>query len=73
VEAARDAVLRLSAEERLALIERLWESVLDERGDDLPVTPEIEAEVDRRLAAHRRAPNELLSWSEIQRQVREGE
>jgi hypothetical protein len=47
--------------------------VLDERGDDLPVTPEIEAEVDRRLAAHRRAPNELLSWSEIQRQVREGE
>jgi putative addiction module component (TIGR02574 family) len=73
VEAAEDVVLRLSAEERLHLIERLWESVVDERGDRLAITPEIETELDHRLAAHRRAPHESLSWSEIQRRVRDGE
>jgi putative addiction module component (TIGR02574 family) len=72
VEATEDAALRLSADERLRLIERLWDSVVDERGDQLELSPEIQAELDRRLAAHRRAPNETLSWSEIQRLVREG-
>jgi putative addiction module component (TIGR02574 family) len=72
VEAAEDAALRLSADERLRLIERLWESVVDERGDQLAVTSEMHAELDRRLAAHRRAPDESLSWSEIQRLVRDG-
>jgi putative addiction module component (TIGR02574 family) len=72
VEATEDAALRLSPDERLRLIERLWESVVDERGDQLEVSPELQAELDRRLAAHRRAPDETLSWSEIQRLVREG-
>jgi putative addiction module component (TIGR02574 family) len=60
---------RLSIDERLRLIERLWESVVDERGDRLEVSAEIAAELDGRLAAHRRAPDETLSWFEIQRRL----
>jgi putative addiction module component (TIGR02574 family) len=67
VKTAEEAALRLSIEDRLALIERLWESIEDERADQLEVSPEVKAELDRRLAAHRRAPHESLSWSEIQR------
>ncbi len=73
MQAAEDAALRLSAERRLRLIERLWESMVDDCGDQLPVTPEIRDEVERRLLAHQRAPHETLSWAEIQRLVREGE
>ena len=37
----------LSPQERLELIGRLWDSLDDE---DVPLTPEQEAELDRRLA-----------------------
>ena len=52
------------------LIEKLWDSLVEERGDQLEVTPEIRAELDRRSAAHRRAPDATLSWAEVKRQVR---
>ena len=68
-----EEVLRLSAEERLRLIEKLWDSLVDEHGEQLEVSAAIKAELDRRLAAHERAPGELLSWSEIRQQLRDVE
>ena len=71
MDAAQAAALSLSPDERLRLIEQLWDSLVDERGNTLALSPEIRAELDQRLDAHRANPNETLSWSEIQRRVRD--
>jgi len=42
---------RLSTDERLDLIEQLWDSLSDEERDSLPLTAEQEKELDRRLDA----------------------
>jgi putative addiction module component (TIGR02574 family) len=52
-------------DERLALIEALWNSIVDQHGDELPVTPAQRAILDRRLAAHEAAPDESLPWDEV--------
>lgn len=44
----------LSDEERLALIEELWESLDENRRDAIPLTPDQEAELGRRLEAYER-------------------
>lgn len=44
----------LSDGERLALIEELWESLDESRRDAIPLTPDQEAELARRLEAHER-------------------
>lgn len=58
----------LSPEERLVLIERLWDSLSP---DQVGLTPAQRAELDRRLddlAAH---PEDTVSWEEAQRRIRE--
>jgi putative addiction module component (TIGR02574 family) len=42
-------VRQLSPEERLDLIEQLWDSLSDEERNALPLTSEQERELDRRL------------------------
>ena len=69
MDAAQNAALALGPDERLRLIEQLWDSLVHERGNTLAMSPEIRAELDRRLDAHHANPNETLSWSEIQRRV----
>ncbi len=59
------ALLALSSAERLRLIEALWESLVDEQGDALALSPEIAAELDLRLAEHRRDPDETLTWGQV--------
>ncbi len=52
----------LSLDERLDLIEQLWESLSDEERDSLPLTVEQEQELDRRLdALEKEGPVGLLS------------
>lgn len=70
MEAAERAALQLSAEQRLRLIELLWDSFVDEAGDELEVAPEVAAELDRRLEAHRRAPEDVLTWEQLVSRVR---
>lgn len=70
--AAEEAALQLSREERLRLIEKLWESLTDEEDEqlELHVPAEVRAELDRRLAAYRENPDDTLSWDEVKRRVR---
>jgi putative addiction module component (TIGR02574 family) len=59
-----DTVKRLPLAERIELVEALWESITQE-GYEPPLTPEQAAELDRRLEAHRRNPNDVVSWESI--------
>jgi putative addiction module component (TIGR02574 family) len=54
----------LPLEQRIELIDALWESVAEE-GYEPPLTPAQAAELDRRLAAHHREPDAVISWESI--------
>ena len=45
---------RLSVEEKLRLVEEIWDSI----GDDLPIPEWHRQELDRRLAAHDANPDD---------------
>jgi putative addiction module component (TIGR02574 family) len=55
---------QLGVDERLALIEALWDSI---SGDEsaIPVTEAQRAELDRRLADHEANPDDVVPWDEV--------
>ena len=55
---------RLNVEERLALVEEIWESIAAEP-DALPLSDSQRAELDRRLADHEAHPEAVVSWAEV--------
>jgi putative addiction module component (TIGR02574 family) len=53
---------RLGVEERLALIEELWESI---SGAEVPLTDAQRDELDRRLAEHEANPDDVVPWEDV--------
>ena len=61
-----EALRHLSVAERLQLVEDLWDSIAQDAPDEaLPVTPELAAELERRLAEHERDPGSAVPWEEV--------
>ena len=54
--------------DQIELIDALWESI-SQKGYEPPLTPSQAAELDRRLEAHRRNPEDVLSWESIKQEV----
>lgn len=66
-------LLKLPAGERAELAMALWESLSDrERESELELTPEQEAELDRRWADHLANPESAIPWNEVRRKLRDG-
>jgi putative addiction module component (TIGR02574 family) len=61
---------RMSPEERLRLIEVLWES-LRKSPESLPLTNGQREELDRRLDELDRGETDTIPWEEVQRRLRE--
>jgi putative addiction module component (TIGR02574 family) len=57
-------VRNLPLADRIELIDLLWESIA-EQGYEPPLTAEQAEELDRRLEAHRRNPDDVVSWDSI--------
>ena len=59
----------LPVADRLRVVESLWDSI----GTDtpVPVSPEQRAEINRRIDAHERNPDELLTWNDVLDQLRD--
>ncbi len=55
---------QLDVDERLALIEALWDSISADESA-IPLTDAQRAELDRRLADHEANPNDVVSWDEV--------
>ena len=54
---------RLSVAERIQLVEDLWDTIVeDSPADAFPITPELAAELDRRLAEHEADPSTAIPW-----------
>lgn len=59
----------LSPEERLILLERLWDS-LTVNPESVPLSPAQRAELDRRLDEMDRGDVAGIPWDEVLRQIR---
>ena len=59
-----DQILNLSVEERIQLVEAIWDSIAD-HPESLAVTEAQRAELDRRLAAHHKDPGATRPWSQV--------
>lgn len=55
---------RLGIEERLTLIEELWDSIAVDSAE-VPLTEAQRTELDRRIAEHEATPDDFASWEEI--------
>ncbi len=66
-------LLRLPASQRVEIVMALWENLSEvERGAELALTPEQEAELDRRLAEHVADPGPAIPWDEVRRKLAGG-
>ena len=62
-------LLKLPAEEKLRLLELLWES-LSASASALPLSDAHHAAIDEALAEHRRAPDDVLTLEQVLSGVR---
>ena len=53
--------------DRLRMVHAIWDTLPDDA--DLPVSPKQQAELDRRLAAHRDDPSTAVSHEELMRRI----
>ena len=67
--ALREELFRLSAAERLELVEELWDSIADE-DQALELTPEQREDLDRRLAEADADSTGGSSWEEVRERIR---
>ena len=61
---------RLGIDERLTLVEELWDSIAAD-STALPLTQAQRAELDRRIAEHEANPNDVVPWEEIRTTITE--
>ena len=62
-------VLSLSVSERIQLVKDIWDSIA-EVPEEVGLTDEQKAEIDRRLAAYRRNPDEGSPWELVRERIR---
>ncbi len=61
---------RLPVEERLALVEDIWDSIAADSAA-LPLTDVQSDELDRRLAEHETNPDDVVPWEELRESISE--
>lgn len=60
----------LGIEERLALVEEIWDSIAVDSAE-VPLTQSQRAELDRRIAEHDASPDDVVPWEEIRASITE--
>ena len=59
---------RLTPSEKLLLVSELWND-LAAHPTEVPVSREVIAELDRRMAEYRRDPSKVTTWEAIQQRI----
>ena len=65
----KSEILKLSIAERIQLVEDIWDTVA-EVPEEVPLTEEKKAELDRRLEAHQDNPEEAIPGDTVLKRVR---
>ncbi len=66
---ARADILGLSVPERIQLVEDIWDTIA-EVPEEVGLTDEQKAEIDRRLDAYHRNPDEGSPWGMVRERIR---
>ena len=61
-------ILKLPVEERLRLVELIWDSVAA-NPSAVPLSDAQRAELDRRLADHEANPEDVVSWEDVKASI----
>jgi putative addiction module component (TIGR02574 family) len=56
---------KLSINERIQLVQEIWDSLTTE-AESAPISDELKAEIDRRLAAHAINPAAAIPWEIVE-------
>jgi len=56
---------KLSVEERITLVEELWDSI----AEATPLSEPQRAELDRRLEEHKRNPDDVVPWEVVKASI----
>jgi putative addiction module component (TIGR02574 family) len=59
----------LSTPEKIEYVQRLWERIAEDADSD-ELTDEQRDELDRRLEAHRKNPEEAVPWDDVRKRLR---
>jgi putative addiction module component (TIGR02574 family) len=59
---------RLGVEERLALFGEIWDSIAADSAA-VPLTIEQTQELERRLAAHEKNPEDAIPWADVKASI----
>jgi putative addiction module component (TIGR02574 family) len=66
-------LLKLTPGQRIEIAMALWDSLSDdERAAELALTPEQEAELDRRISEHVADPGSAIPWDDVRRKLASG-
>ena len=61
---------RLPVDQRLQLVEELWDSIAQDAPDDaFPMTPELVAELERRIAEAEANPDGGIPWEHVRNNI----
>ena len=63
-----DDIRELSVDERLDLMDLIWDTIYAEPGED-ELTDEQRVELHRRIEEHKRNPSEGYAWEEVRRSI----
>ena len=55
---------RLSPADKLALVSELWDD-LAAHPENVPIAPELIAELDRRMKTYRKDPSQVTTWEAV--------
>jgi len=64
-------ILELPVQERIRLVELIWDSIAA-FPDAVAVTPELKAELDRRLREFDADPDSGFPWDEVKARIKDG-
>lgn len=65
----KEFVLGLSVPERIQLVEDIWDTIVD-IPEKISLTNKQKAELDIRLKAYEKNPDEGSSWEEVRKRIR---
>ncbi len=63
-----EEIMKLSVEEKISLIEKIWDSLDSEEESFL--TKEQQEELDRRIERHERGEGKTYTWEEIEARLK---
>jgi putative addiction module component (TIGR02574 family) len=61
-------IKKLSVAERILIVEDIWDSIISSH-EDFPISDEQKKELDLRLEAYYKNPNEGKSWEEVKKNI----